>query len=179
LTAALEEFAERGYAGLSVEAVAARAGVNKTTVYRRWPAKVDLVEAALTSLRDADPEPPDTGSLRGDLVPMLEHWAAAMMTPRRRAVMHSMLLGNADDELQGILRRMRAERPVIPQVVFERAFRRRELPKGCDTQLIASALLGTLHTRLHWKRETVDQSFIRALIELVLTGALSESARKR
>src|SRR6187455_1103921 len=74
LSATLEAFAEQGYAGLSVEAVALRAGVNKTTIYRRWPTKADLVGAALVSLRDDDPEPPNTGSLRDDLLQVLQHW---------------------------------------------------------------------------------------------------------
>src|SRR3954464_11362465 len=75
LSATLEVFAEQGYAGFSVEAVALRAGVNKTTIYRRWPAKSDLLGAALFALRDEDPEPPDTGALREDLVQVLRHWA--------------------------------------------------------------------------------------------------------
>src|SRR6188768_1360597 len=121
LSATLEAFAEQGYAGLSVEAVALRAGVNKTTIYRRWPTKTDLVGAALVSLRDDDPEPPNTGSLRDDLLQVLQHWAAQMVTPRRRAIMQSLVLANTDPEMQAIVRRMRAKRPAIPQVVFERA----------------------------------------------------------
>ena len=60
-----------GYASLRVEDVAARAGVNKTTIYRRWPAKSDLVIAALDALRDQTQIDPDTGSLReeGDSSP--------------------------------------------------------------------------------------------------------------
>lgn len=173
LSATLEEFAQQGYVGLSVEAVALRAGVNKTTIYRRWPAKADLVGAALVSLRDDDPEPPNTGSLREDLRQVLWHRAAQMDTPRRRAIMQSLLLANTDPEMQGIVKRMRAERPAIPQVVFERALKRRELPKGADTQLIAATLLGTLHSRTAWKREPVDQDFVRSLVDLVLLGALS------
>jgi AcrR family transcriptional regulator len=179
LSATLEEFAEQGYAGLSVEAVALRAGVNKTTIYRRWPTKADLVGAALVSLRDEDPEPPNTGSLRDDLHQVLQHWAAQMVTPRRRAIMQSLVLANTDPEMQAIVRRMRAERPAIPQVVFERALKRRELPKGSDTQLIASALLGPLHSRTAWKREPVDDAFVRALVELVLVGALGGGALSR
>jgi len=176
LSATLEEFAEQGYAGLSVEAVALRAGVNKTTIYRRWPAKADLVGAALFSLRDDDPEPPDTGSLQGDLLQVLRHSSAQMVTPRRRAIMHALLLGNPDPEILAIIRRMRAERPTIPQVVFERALKRRELPRGSDTELLAAALLGPLHSRAYLKREPVDDAFVRSLVELVLVGALGGGA---
>jgi len=177
LSATLEVFAEQGYAGFSVEAVALRAGVNKTTIYRRWPAKADLVGAALFALRDEDPEPPDSGSLREDLLQVLRHWAAQMQTPRRRAIMQSLVLAHTDPDLQALVRRMREERPAIPALIFERAVKRRELPKGSDTQLIAAALLGPLHTRTHWKREHVDEKFIRALVNLVVTGALAGGAR--
>jgi AcrR family transcriptional regulator len=179
LSATLEEFAAQGYAGFSVEAVALRAGVNKTTIYRRWPAKADLVGAALASLRDDDPEPPDSGSLREDLLQVLKHWAEQMVTPRRRAIMQSLLVANTDPEMQAIVRRMRAERPAIPQIVFERAFKRRELPRGSDPQLIAAALLGPLHSRAAWKREPVDDAFVRALVDLVVTGALGGGAVPR
>ena len=177
LSATLEEFAEQGYAGLSVEAVAARAGVNKTTIYRRWPAKIDLVGAALVAMRNEDPAPPDSGSLREDLFLVLRHWATQMATPRRRAIMQAFTLGITDPDMQALTRRMREERPAIPHAIFERALKRRELPKGSDTQLIAAALLGPLHSRAYWKREPVDDAFIRSLVELIVAGAAAGGAR--
>jgi AcrR family transcriptional regulator len=177
LSATLEVFCEQGYAGLSVEAVAARAGVNKTTIYRRWPAKVDLVGAALVALRDEDPAPPDTGSLNEDLFLVLRHWSEQMATPRRRAIMQAFLLGMTDPDMQALTRRVREERPAIPHLIFERAFKRRELPKGSDTQLIAAALLGPLHNRAYWKREAIEDGFIRSLVNLVVAGALAGAAR--
>ena len=64
LAAALTTFAEQGYARLSIESVALRAGVNKTTVYRRWPTKAELLGAAFLTLRDDEPEPPDSDAPR-------------------------------------------------------------------------------------------------------------------
>jgi hypothetical protein len=72
---------------------------------------------------------------------------------------------------------MRAERPAIPGVIFERALGRRELPKGSDPQLIAATLLGPLHSRAFWKREPIDDTFIRALVSLVVSGALAGGAK--
>jgi AcrR family transcriptional regulator len=176
LEATLQTFAEQGYGGLTVEAVAARAGVNKTTVYRRWPSKAELLAAALLSLRDDEPEPPDTGSLREDLLLLMRRVAARMATPSWRAIMQSLLLGNADPELQAIMQRMRDARPAIPPAIIERAIKRRELPKGCDRELIVSALLGPLHVRIHWKRQTIDDRFIRGLVNLVVSGAAAGGA---
>jgi AcrR family transcriptional regulator len=177
LSATLQVFAEQGYAGLTVEAVAVRAGVNKTTIYRRWPSKAELLGAALVSLRNEDPEPPDTGSLREDLRLLLQQSNARMATPTWRAIMQSLLLGNADPELQTILQRMRDTRPAIPPAVIERAIKRRELPKGSDPELIVSALLGPLHVRTFWKRQIVDDRFIRGLVNLVVSGAAAGGAR--
>jgi hypothetical protein len=136
-----------------------------------------LVGAALVSLRGEDPVPPDTGTLRGDLLEVLRRWAARLVTPRHRAIMHAFLLGNTDPDMQAIVRRIREERPAIPKVVFERAVQRGELPKGSDTQLISATLLGTIHNRAHWKGEIIEESFIRALVKLVVTGAVGGGAR--
>lgn len=70
LDAALELFTEAGTAGVCMEAVAARAGVGKATIYRRWPGKEDLLLDALTSLKSPLPEPRGE-SVRDDLVAML------------------------------------------------------------------------------------------------------------
>ncbi len=177
LGAALQEFAEHGYAGLTVEAVAARAGVNKTTVYRRWPSKAELLAAAFVALRDEEPEAPDTGSLRDDLLQLLRQVALRMATPIWRALMQSLLLGNSDPELQALMQRMRDTRPAIPPVVIERAIRRRELPPGSGPELIVSALLGPLHVRIIWRRLNVDERFLRGLINLVVSGAAAGGAR--
>jgi AcrR family transcriptional regulator len=65
LRATLEEL---DYGALSIDSVAKRAGVNKTTVYRRWPTKADLVGSALTALADQMTLGPSAGSLRADLL---------------------------------------------------------------------------------------------------------------
>ncbi|MFD0467130.1 TetR/AcrR family transcriptional regulator [Nonomuraea thailandensis] len=70
--ATLRLVAERGYDGLTVEGVAERSGVNKTTIYRWWPSKAALLGAALVESDVLGFDSPDTGSLRGDLVALVE-----------------------------------------------------------------------------------------------------------
>ncbi|OLB62855.1 MAG: hypothetical protein AUH94_04320 [Ktedonobacter sp. 13_2_20CM_2_54_8] len=67
LEATLALFAEEGLAGSSIEAIAERAGVGKTTIYRRWPSKEDVIKDALTLFREDLPLP-DTGNIRNDLL---------------------------------------------------------------------------------------------------------------
>lgn len=91
LQATLDELAERGYAGLTVEAVAARARTGKASVYRRWPTRVELVMAAVAHAAVPDPaSPPDTGNLRDDVLALL----------RRTA---ELLAGPAGEALRGVL----------------------------------------------------------------------------
>jgi AcrR family transcriptional regulator len=72
-TAILQVLAESGYAGLTMDAVAAAAGVGKATIYRRWRTKSDLVADAVAELSSMSIEAPETGSLEGDLRVLL-HW---------------------------------------------------------------------------------------------------------
>lgn len=90
LRAALEELAEVGYAKLTMEGVAERARTGKASVYRRWPSRMELaIEAVYHSMPDPD-SPPDTGTLRGDL----------LATLRRNA---EILAGPAGEALRGLL----------------------------------------------------------------------------
>ncbi|HET7638015.1 MAG TPA: helix-turn-helix domain-containing protein, partial [Ktedonobacteraceae bacterium] len=67
LEATLALFAEVGLQGLSIEAIAERAGVGKTTIYRRWSSKEDMIKDALDLFRSGNPIP-DTGNIRNDLL---------------------------------------------------------------------------------------------------------------
>lgn len=81
LRAAVEELTESGYAGLTMDRVAARAGTNKNALYRRWPNRLALGIAAYRQLARAV-EPPDTGTLRGDVLELLRqanrHWSSPL-----------------------------------------------------------------------------------------------------
>lgn len=175
LGAALEVFAERGYAGLSFDEVASLAGVNKTTVYRRWPTKADLLRAALHHARDSDPAPPDLGSLRSDLVAILKHRAAKLSSPRGRNMARAFLVA-ADPELSALVADLRRERPAIPVAIFERAIARAELPPGTDTAFFSETLIGVVYARLLWRSEPIDDRQIERLVDLLLEGASSGGA---
>ncbi|GIH33095.1 TetR family transcriptional regulator [Microbispora amethystogenes] len=81
LRAAVDEMLESGYAGLTMDKVAARAGTNKNAIYRRWPSRLALGVAAYRRLVTAV-QPPDTGDLRGDVLEMLRganrHWSSPL-----------------------------------------------------------------------------------------------------
>ena len=90
LTATVEMLGEAGYAALSVDAIAKRAGTSKPAIYRRWPSKAHLVHEAAFP-QGAATEVPDTGSLAGDVREMMRRTVAVMSTPAARAALPGLL----------------------------------------------------------------------------------------
>src|SRR3954470_19150910 len=77
-TAVLDELADNGYAGLSIERVAERARTGKASIYRRWPTRLELVLAAIDRVMPRYDEVPDNGNIRDDLLEVLRRIAAIM-----------------------------------------------------------------------------------------------------
>jgi AcrR family transcriptional regulator len=98
LRAAVEELAEAGYAGLTMDRVARRAGTNKNAIYRRWPNRAALGLAAYRRLVVADQELPDTGELRGDVLELLRGANRHLSSPAGDILRG--LLGSAGDDPQ-------------------------------------------------------------------------------
>jgi AcrR family transcriptional regulator len=135
--AALVLLAEVGYDRLTMDAVAARARAGKTTIYRRWPGKAELVVDSLNSLKGV-PEIPDTGSLRQDLRALAES-ITSTESQFGAQVTVGMVSALARD---GELRRVFREKFIAPRMagfrlVFERAVARGDMPGGHDLDLLA------------------------------------------
>ena len=135
--AALALLAEVGYDRLTMDAVAARARAAKTTIYRRWPGKAELVVDALNSLKGV-PEVPDTGSLRQDLRALAESITSA---ESKFGAQMTIGMVNALAHDAG-LRRVFGEKFLAPRMagfreVFERAVARGEMPGGHDLDVLA------------------------------------------
>jgi AcrR family transcriptional regulator len=169
LDATLELLGLRGYAELRIEDVAARAGVNKTSVYRRWPAKSDLVTAALQALNEQGEPAPDTGSLRGDLVAMMRESRSSMASAAGAAVVRALMVAD-DPEVTEIARAIWDRFYVTPSPVFERAMARGELPRGTDTALLRELINAPLLHRMYILREPVDDAFLVRVADSVLMG---------
>jgi AcrR family transcriptional regulator len=96
LRATVELLGTSGYAGLSVDAIAKRAGTSKPAIYRRWPSKAHVVHEAVFPISEAT-ELPDTGSLAGDLREMVRRATGVLTTPAARAAMPGLLAEMATD----------------------------------------------------------------------------------
>lgn len=171
LEATLDELARAGYAALSVEIVAERAGVNKTTIYRRWPTKTDLVGAALEREADIALCGADTGSLRSDMIAMLTEIRDVMSTRRGQALIRMMLAEGLTPEVATLIDAIRKSKESGPKATVARALARGELPKDTDVEMVFSMLVGSLQHLVFFHRETPTHHRIAQIVDLVLEGA--------
>lgn len=172
LEAAADVLAEVGYDAFVIEDVATRAGVHKTTVYRRWPTKAELIADA-TRARSIDLVPtPDTGSLRGDLQALARSVARNIGSDTGERITRTMVAAAATSpDAAGGTADFFAERIALAHVIVERAISRGELPKGTDANLVIEALIGPLYVRLLLTGEPVNAAFADRVASVVAAGA--------
>ncbi|MEV4888064.1 TetR/AcrR family transcriptional regulator [Nonomuraea sp. NPDC055795] len=167
--ATLRLLAGKGYDGLTVEGVAETSGVNKTTIYRWWPSKAALLAAALVEADVLEFEVPDTGSLRGDLVALVEALGVLLTEPPGRDVAVAAL-GAAVHHPEIDARRFFADRLARERVVFERAVRRGELPESADPMLVMDLLAGAMWVRAVFRGLPLGADFAAEAVAAVLDG---------
>jgi AcrR family transcriptional regulator len=169
LEAAIELFAETGFEGLSVEAVAARAGVGKSTVYRRYSCKVELVAAACRAYADLGSEPPDTGSLRADLRALTATLVRVLTTTPVGRVIPTLVADQARiPELAAEQRALVQEKRRRHRTVVERAVGRGELRDDVDPELVIDAVVGPVFYRFLVSGALLDDPYLDALVDSVV-----------
>ncbi|HWV78847.1 MAG TPA: TetR/AcrR family transcriptional regulator [Isoptericola sp.] len=172
LDAARELLAEVGYGGMTMDAVAGRAGASKATLYRRWTTKSDLAVDAVTCGLGNDLDPadiPDTGSLEGDLL-ALEHLRRARKSAATdRLVPGLMAEVRHDPELA---RQFHASfvRPKIQQMrtVLERARDRGEVPADRDLDLVSAVVPALISYRKVVEGAELTPAYVERLLREVL-----------
>ena len=170
--ATLEELARSDYGALSVESVAARAGVNKTTLYRRWPTKAALVQAALDSIVDAFDLEGSTGSLRGDLLVLARRMLEMSRSPEAQSLIRLRLLDQPEPELAKIAARLQTRRQAQLTSLLKVAVARGELRAGTDLGLVLDLLGGMIHVRSTVKKTRVDDRLLKRAVDLLVDGML-------
>jgi AcrR family transcriptional regulator len=147
LDATVAELAAHGYEALTVEQVAARAGVHKTTLYRRWGGKRGLVADAVEAFAAGAVDVPDTGSVDEDMA----RWArslVAMLTARDSgAVVRALFSTGETPETRDLRRRFYRTRSALVVPIVERAVRRGELPPGTDAAEVIRQVGAPLYSR--------------------------------
>ncbi|HEX4477463.1 MAG TPA: TetR/AcrR family transcriptional regulator [Polyangiaceae bacterium] len=175
LTTTAEELGRIGYAALRVEDVAALSGVNKTTIYRRWPTKVDLIVAAIEEF-SRPPEVPESTSLREDLLWLLRGLVARSTSPIGRGVIRMIQLERAHPDVDLVVQRMGTEHLRVRREVVERAISRGELPGGTNVDLIVDLIFSPVAKRILFAGQTTPPELMEAAVDVVLAGATSGAA---
>jgi AcrR family transcriptional regulator len=171
IEATLDLFAEQGFEGVCVEAVAARAGVGKATIYRRWPNKEELLLAAFGSLKSPFPEPKGV-SVRDDLLAMVEVMCADKADPRKSR-RYALLLGEGE-KYPRLMTRYK-ETVVEPRREAMRAVIRRgvqtgELRPDTDVEIAMLTLTGAIMAQEKTPDGTLDGDFATRLVDGLLLG---------
>lgn len=159
LAAAIEELSVRDYADISVESIAARAGVHKTTVYRRWGSKVEIIRQALVGAASEHIHVPDTGSVDSDLLLLARAVQAVLSAPQGAAILTGLIVGGlASAELAEVMRQYWAVRLEAISVIVERAVSRGELPAGTNPAALMRTLAAPLFYQLLVARAAVTEA---------------------
>jgi AcrR family transcriptional regulator len=177
VAAAVDLFAQHGYEGLSIEAVAERAGVARSTVYRRYPGKFELVLAALGSPAHEDEAPaPDTGSLAGDLVALAGQLRDRFRSEHLgRTIIALVAAAAIQPELSHAHQAFVAQRRQRGLALVERGVARGELPAGTDADLLVDLVVGTVFYRSFVSLGPLDDATLTELVDRALTASRTPS----
>jgi AcrR family transcriptional regulator len=149
LDAALEELSSRGYDQASVETIAHRAGVHKTTLYRRWGGKDQLVADAIEAAAASRIEVPDSGAVDQDLRVLARAVQAVLASREGAATVRALVSGaQSAPEVQKIIRRFWQTRLTQVGPIVERAVERGQLPQGTDPAELIRYVAAPLYYRL-------------------------------
>ena len=172
LRAAVDLLADEGYGGVTMEGVAARAGVGKATVYRRWPCKSALVVDAITACRESGGQPPDTGSAREDLLVFVRAFMHHLRTSDAGRVMPALVAElSRSPELAEAFREgfVQPRRAKVLEAV-RRGVERGEVRAGVDPELVADGVVALLMHRFLVTGMEIDDDLPERVVDMLWRG---------
>jgi AcrR family transcriptional regulator len=174
LNSTLELLAKKGFSELTIEAVAAHAGVGKATVYRWWPDKAALIADAFAVSTTSKLHFPDTGSVRTDMSQQMRQLVKILRGRRGRIVSAMLGAGQSDRSLITAFReRFLKPRRKEAYATLRRGIQRGQLQKNIDMDLILDSLYGPIYMRFLIRHDQLTPEFVKDLCELTLGGKSS------
>ncbi|MDS0131902.1 MULTISPECIES: TetR/AcrR family transcriptional regulator [unclassified Amycolatopsis] len=168
--AVLNELAEQGYGRLSMEAVAKRAGVGKSALYRRWRSKDEMIAAVVTEFSVTRAVEADTGSLRGDLRETMQALIDWLTHPLFSRILPDLVAEDARNPERG--RRTRENiggpRREVGEAMLRRAIARGELPEDLDLEMALDVLAAPIYWRLVVRQAEAEPDYVDRLVEYAL-----------
>ena len=181
LHAADDLLAERGYAGVTIEGIAARAGVAKQTIYRWWPSKFEILMDTFLVDAAGALAIPDTGTVDGDLREHLRRLADFLSAEPAGRVMLA-LIGQAQhdaDVARTFRQRFSSERRALDRVILERGVARGDLRGDTDLELVIDMIYGPVYHRVLMTGLPVDDLFINGLVSHVMVAIAAPGAQRQ
>jgi len=173
LEAADDLLVDRGFAGVTIEGIAARAGVAKQTIYRWWESKADILFDALAQDAAEFFTVPDTGDLGADLRARLRELATFLARTDAGAVFRA-LAGQAQHD-PSVAARFESDflagQRALDRQPFLRALRRGDLPATTDVELAVDQLTGPVYYRVLLSGQPVTRDYTDALVDTFLAAA--------
>ena len=171
LEAAIDLTREVGYDALAIDAVAARAGVGKATIYRYWPSKEALLAEAVESIVRRVP-PPDTGKVEDDLMILMRATMRMYQDPATPPLLSGFIAAMARSPL--IAERIRngfvGVRRAAMRNALERGIRRGELDPRTNVELALDLLSGSMLWRSLMNGESITEAYTREVVRRVLSA---------
>ncbi|MGB9358619.1 MAG: TetR/AcrR family transcriptional regulator [Acidimicrobiia bacterium] len=165
LEATLNELGASGWGALSIERIAERSGVHKTTIYRRWGTVDRLALEALLDRGSEEIPVPDTGGLVGDLLALGRLIAAAISDPVGRALTTAIVVEPDSQTLSRIADVFWSERFGAARVIVERGIERGEVARSVDVDQVIESIASQIWFRTMVRRETVTDPWLRGVID--------------
>jgi AcrR family transcriptional regulator len=176
LAAARELVADQGYEPVGIEQIAARAGVHKTTVYRRWPTKARLVMDAVEDMSAERVPVPDTGTLASDLREFSRSIVANLNTAGAATLARALVAAAADsDELRAAAAEFWHRRFGVAGEMVARAVERQEIPADTDSDALIETLIGPLYVRVLLTDVAVDRGLADRVAAITAEAARAGS----
>ncbi len=170
MSAVINELARSGYGAFQIEEVAREAGVNRTSIYRRWPTKALLFEASLREVSPFRRAQPANGDLRQDLLEVSLQLVRWMRSAQGKTLMSIIMRDARHPELARVARRLGDESLAPYLALIDDAKRRREIAREVDANLLMQMILAPITVRME-RGERVDTRVLTTLIEVAVAGA--------
>ncbi len=168
--AVLHELAEQGYGRLSMEAVAKRAGVGKSALYRRWKSKDEMIAAVVTDFSVTRAAEADTGSLRGDLREAMQALIDWLTHPLFSRILPDLVAEDARNPERGrtLRENIGGPRREVGAAMLRRAIARGELPEDLDMEMALDVLAAPIYWRLVVRQAEAEPDYVDRLVAYAL-----------
>jgi AcrR family transcriptional regulator len=161
---------EQGFSGASIDAIAKQSGVAKTTIYRHWPSRADLLLDACAKMGNRA-EPPDTGNLEEDLTLLLTHLARELKSARWASILPSIVdVAERDPDVATVYKKLHGDLMAPYRAVLVRAQGRGELSKEVQVSDILAMTVGALFYRRWYTREPITQKIVARTLKLAFAS---------